>query len=173
MGVGIGILVLLILGFSWRQMDAVSCTSTSYQDTIPTCWGCTCDKAFDGNSHSRWASAWDDNQSITLDFGKLVTIDHVVLKWEMAYGKAYTIDASSDGIRWTSVYTETQGDGGVDDVHFPLTMTRYVRMQGLGRGLELGGYSLWEFEAYQGNDISLLKYFQRIPKVCHPKDPSK
>jgi hypothetical protein len=110
--------------------------------------------ASDCNSTSRWSSDWDDDEWIALEFGKPATIDSAVLKWEAAYGKAYTLDVSDDGTTWTPVYTQTNGDGGKDEIHFPLTTARYVRMHGLQRGTEFG-YSLWEFEVYRGGTSSL------------------
>jgi hypothetical protein len=53
---------------------------------------------------------------------------------------------SNDGSTWTSIYSTTTSDGGVDD----LTVSgsgRYVRMYGTARGTAYG-YSLFEFEIY-------------------------
>jgi len=132
---------------------AASCTASSYQDDV-NCPACTCEKAFDDNLSTRWASDWNDDEWISLEFSEPVTIDGVILKWETAYGKAYTIDVSNDGVTWTSVYTETDGDGGDDEIHFPLTTTRHIRMHGLTRGTSWG-YSLREFEVCQGGTSSL------------------
>ncbi|MFD1502605.1 discoidin domain-containing protein, partial [Streptosporangium lutulentum] len=63
-----------------------------------------------------------------------------------AYGRAYQIQTSPDGTTWSTVYSTTAGDGGVDDV--TLTGTgRYVRVNGTQRATAYG-YSLWEFEVY-------------------------
>jgi hypothetical protein len=111
-------------------------------------------KAADCSYTTRWSSDWNDDEWIALEFSEPVTIDGVVLKWETAYGEAYTIDVSDDGILWTPVYTETNGQGNDEKIHFPLTTTRYIRMHGLSRGTSWG-YSLWEFEVYQGGTSSL------------------
>jgi hypothetical protein len=133
---------------------AVSCTASSSQDDV-NCRACTCEKAFDDDTRStRWASRWSDDEWIALEFSEPVTIDGVVLKWEAAYAVTYTIDVSDDGVTWTSVYTETNGNGGTDELHFPLTTTRHIRMHGLKRGTAWG-YSLWEFEVYRGGTSSL------------------
>jgi uncharacterized repeat protein (TIGR01451 family) len=130
-----------------------SCTASSHQDDL-NCPDCDCYKALDGALDTRWASDWNDDEAITLTFTTSVAIDAVVLKWEDAYGQAYTIDTSNDGINWTTVYTETHGNGSTDELHFPLTTARYIRMQGLNRGTTFG-YSLWEFEVYRGGTSSL------------------
>ena len=130
---------------------AVTATASSIQDLSPTF---SPSHSIDCDPTTRWSSNWNDDEWIAIEFSDPVTIDGVVLKWEAAYGKAYTIDVSDDGANWTPVYTETDGDGGNDEVHFPLTMTRHLRMHGLSRGTEWG-YSLFEFEVYQGGTSSL------------------
>jgi F5/8 type C domain len=136
-------------------MDATA-TASSTQDGDPAL---SPGKAIDGDLNTRWSSDWNDDEWIALQFSEPVTIDGVVLKWERAYGKAYTIDVSDDDVTWTPVYTESNGKGDdtdliIHEVHFPLTMTRHVRMHGLTRGTEWG-YSLREFEVYRGGTSSL------------------
>ncbi len=134
----------------------VTATASSTQDGDPAL---VPGKVIDGDLNTRWSSDWNDDEWIALQFREPVTIDGVVLKWERAYGKAYTIDVSDDGVTWTSVYTETNGEGDdtdliVHEIRFPLTTTRRVRMHGLTRGTEWG-YSLREFEVYRGGTSSL------------------
>ncbi len=105
--------------------------------------------AVDGNTGTRWSSAFSDPQWIYVDLGATYTITRVVLRWETTYGKAYQIQVSNDASTWTTIYSTTTGDGGVDD----LTVSgsgRYVRMYGTQRATGYG-YSLWEFEIY-GSD---------------------
>lgn len=96
---------------------------------------------------TRWASQSSDPQWISVDIGKVTNIDRVVLNWEAAYGKAYQIQVSTNGLNWTDVYSITNGDGGIDNISFAPTDARYVRMYGTQRGTTFG-YSLWEFEVY-------------------------
>ncbi len=68
------------------------------------------------------------------------------LNWEAAYGKAYQVQLSADGTTWSTAYSTTTADGGVDEI--PVTGTaRYVRINGTARGTAYG-YSLFEFEVY-------------------------
>ncbi|MFF5174167.1 glycosyl hydrolase [Micromonospora sp. NPDC000089] len=102
--------------------------------------------AVDGNGGTRWSSLYTDPQWIQVDLGATYPIAQVNLRWEAAYGKAYQIQTSTDGTTWTSIYSTTTGDGGLD----ALTVTgngRYVRMSGTARG-SAWGYSLYEFEVY-------------------------
>ncbi|GAA3833411.1 penicillin acylase family protein [Sphaerisporangium flaviroseum] len=104
-------------------------------------------KAVDGDPTTRWSSASSDNQYIQVDLGSSKTVARTVLRWEAAYGAAYRIQTSADGSTWTTVYSTTTGNGGVDNVTFTPTTARYVRMQGVTRGTSYG-YSLYELEVY-------------------------
>jgi beta-glucanase (GH16 family) len=104
--------------------------------------------AVDGNTGTRWSSAFSDPQWIAVDLGSAQSIGRVVLRWEAAYGKAYQIQTSNDNAAWSTIYTTTTGDGGVDD----LTVSgsgRYLRLYGTARAT-VYGYSLWELEVYKG-----------------------
>jgi len=105
------------------------------------------DAAIDGNSATRWSSAYSDSQWIAVDLGAVYSINHVVLNWEVAYGKAYRIEVSTNGTTWNPVFSVTNGNGGIDDLVFGATNARYVRMWGITRGTPYG-YSLYEFEVY-------------------------
>ena len=43
----------------------------------------------DGNASSRWSSQFSDNEWIYVDLGSVYTINRVVLRWEVAYGRSY------------------------------------------------------------------------------------
>ncbi|MBN1409910.1 MAG: discoidin domain-containing protein, partial [Spirochaetales bacterium] len=93
----------------------------------------TAGMAFDGNGNTRWASAYSDPQWIYVDLGTTYSISRVVLNWETAYGSAYSIQVSGNASAWTTVYSTSGGNGGIDD----LTVNgsgRYVRMYGTTRG---------------------------------------
>jgi hypothetical protein len=103
--------------------------------------------AVDGDRSTRWSSAWSDDQWIYVDLGQFLSIQRVVLYWEVAYGKNYTIDVSKDAQNWTTIYSTTNGDGSTDDVTGLSGKGRYVRMHGMVRATQWG-FSLWEFEVY-------------------------
>lgn len=50
---------------------------------------CQTDFATDGDSDTRWGSQYTDPQWIMVDLGQVETIDRIVLKWEVAFGKDY------------------------------------------------------------------------------------
>jgi beta-glucanase (GH16 family) len=106
----------------------------------------TAPNAVDGNTGTRWSSLFTDPQWLQVDLGASHTLSQVVLNWETAYGKAFTIQTSADGATWTTVYTTTTGTGGIQTL--PITGSgRYVRMNGTQRSTQWG-YSLWEFGVY-------------------------
>jgi hypothetical protein len=102
--------------------------------------------AIDGNLNSRWSSGFSDPQWIQIDLGATYTVCRVVLRWETAYASAYQIQLSNNGTSWTTIYSTTTGDGGVDDLNVSGS-GRYIRMYGTARGTPYG-YSLWELEVY-------------------------
>ncbi|ACU72398.1 coagulation factor 5/8 type domain protein [Catenulispora acidiphila DSM 44928] len=102
--------------------------------------------ATDGNTATRWSSAFSDPQWLEVDLGASATVDKVVLNWEAAYATAFQIQTSADGTNWTSIYSTTTGTGGVQTLTVAGT-GRYVRMYGTARATGYG-YSLYEFQVY-------------------------
>ena len=101
-------------------------------------------KAVDGSLATRWSSLYSDPQWIMVDLGSTATISSVRLTWETAYARAYRIEVSDDATTWTTLFSTTTGDGGVDQLGLSGS-GRYVRMYGTARATAWG-YSLWEFE---------------------------
>jgi len=102
--------------------------------------------AVDGNTGTRWSSAFGDPQWLEVDLGASASISQVVLQWEAAYATGFQIQTSSDGTNWTSIYSTTSGAGGTQTLNVTGT-GRYVRMYGTARATAYG-YSLWEFQVY-------------------------
>jgi hypothetical protein len=102
--------------------------------------------AVDGNTGTRWSSAFSDPQWLEVDLGASASISQVVLNWETAYAKSFQIQTSADNTNWTTIYSTTSGTGGVQTLNITGT-GRYVRMYGTARATPYG-YSLWEFQVY-------------------------
>ncbi|MNO13971.1 Exo-poly-alpha-D-galacturonosidase precursor [compost metagenome] len=104
--------------------------------------------AFDGNMSTRAGTKRGvDPGWLQVDLGGVKTINEVHLYWETAYGRSYQIQVSGNGTDWTTVYSTTDGKGGLEKITFNPVQTRYVRMYGTVRATQYG-YSLWEFEVY-------------------------
>jgi hypothetical protein len=100
--------------------------------------------AVDGNTSTRWASAFSDPQWLQVDLGATATVSQVVLTWEAAFASGFQIQLSDNGSTWTTAFSTTTGTGGTQTVN--LTGTgRFVRMNGTARGTGFG-YSLFEFQ---------------------------
>jgi len=106
--------------------------------------------ANDGNSGSRWASKYNDDEWICVDLGRAEVIGGVGLNWEAAYGKVFKIEISDDNEHWSKVYQNEAGRVGWQKINFPEVRGRFVRMHGIERG-SWWGYSLYDFEVYQGD----------------------
>jgi len=99
--------------------------------------------AVDGNTGTRWSSAFSDPQWLEVDLGSSQSICQVSLDWEAAYATAFQIQTSADGTNWTTIYSTTTGTGGTQTLNVTGT-GRYLRMYGTARATQYG-YSLWEF----------------------------
>ncbi len=106
--------------------------------------------AVDGNTGTRWSSAFSDPQWIYVDLGGSYSINQVRLNWEAAYARSYQIQVSNNASTWNTVWSTTNGAGGVVTINFATTSARYVRMYGTVRGT-IYGYSLYEFEVYHSS----------------------
>ena len=102
--------------------------------------------AVDGNKGTRWSSAFSDPQWLQVDLGATATISSVVLDWEAAYARNFTVKASTNGSSWTTLNTTTNGAGGRQS----LTVNgsgRYVRLETTARATQWG-VSLKEFQVF-------------------------
>jgi hypothetical protein len=104
-------------------------------------------KAVDGKMDTNWYSQYSDSQWISVDLGTQYAVSKVKLYWETAYGKTYSIQVSTDGSNWSSVYSTTNSDGGLDEVTFAAVNARYIKLAASQRATQWG-YSLKELEVY-------------------------
>jgi len=106
--------------------------------------------ATDGRGDTRWSSASGDDEWIYVDLGEEKEVNGVGLNWEDAYARSFRIQVSRDAKSWKDVAASTDGAPGEQHLDFPELSARYVRMLGVERGT-YWGYSLWNFEVYEGN----------------------
>jgi beta-glucosidase len=102
--------------------------------------------ATDGDPGSRWSSAASDPQWLEVDLGSPQQICSIGLLWEAAYATAFTVQVSTDGDAWNTIYSTTTGTGGQQTIPASVT-ARYVKMNGTARGTQFG-YSIFEFDVY-------------------------
>jgi beta-glucanase (GH16 family) len=144
--------LFLSAGYAFASTSEDSLISAKRPATSSTrensfwCRDCTARKAVDGNTKTRWASAYADRQWLQVDLGAGAEIHRIILVWDAAYAKAYEIQVSNNRKTWTSLYSTTNGQGGVEE----LTVSgkgRYIRLYAITRGT-IFGFSLIEFQVY-------------------------
>jgi hypothetical protein len=130
-----------LAGSNLALRKPVTCSSVQNSNLV-------CSKAVDGNTSTRWGSVlYKDPQYIYVDLGQYFWVDTVLLRWEAAYAKSYSIQYYNDS-SWVSVFSTTGGRGGNEIVKFDRVRTRYLLIYGTQRANSLYGYSLWEMEVY-------------------------
>ncbi|TXD52711.1 MULTISPECIES: discoidin domain-containing protein [unclassified Polaribacter] len=103
--------------------------------------------AVDGDLGTRWESDSTDPQWLSVDLEASYSIGQIIINWEGAYATEYLIEISSDNSTWTTIYTETAGNGETDNLSVTGT-GRYIRYYGTKRGTTYG-HSFWEFQVYE------------------------
>ncbi len=112
-GWGISLWTLSVVDSASPNTDlALNKTATASSVDNP---GNAAQNAVDGNSGTRWSSAYTDDQWIQVDLGSVVAFDRLVLSWEQAYAATFTVQVSDDGTAWTDVKS-------VDNSPIPLTI---------------------------------------------------
>ena len=109
--------------------------------------GLEANKANDGNSGTRWSSAFADNQWWQVDLGTAQPVDTVKLNWEDAYATQYQILTSTDGTNFTQAADVTNSGPGIKTTTFTARSARYVRVMGLTRATPYG-FSFWDAAVY-------------------------
>jgi beta-glucosidase len=113
--------------------------------------------AFDGDLRSYWSSLPSDPQWLTVDLGTVQTVARVRLDWETgdwkdsgyghaAYSKSFSVQFSTDSNIWSTVYSTTNGLGGVNDLALA-GRARYVRLNSTER-VNRNGVELYELEVF-------------------------
>jgi beta-glucanase (GH16 family)/PKD repeat protein len=108
--------------------------------------------AFDASATTRWASNAADPQWIMVDLGASYSFNQILLQWEAAYAKSYSIQTSTNGTSWATIYETTSGVGGKETLAVNGT-GRYVRMYGTVRGTGYG-YSLFDFQVNNNSIVA-------------------
>lgn len=103
--------------------------------------------AVDGDESSYWSSAFQDDAWLAVDLGAAKRIGRVVIIWESAYAKAFTVELSTDGTSWKEVHRTVAGKGGTTDITLSPTEARHVRVVCTKRCTEWGN-AIRELEVY-------------------------
>ncbi|MER5911417.1 discoidin domain-containing protein [Streptomyces sp. NPDC001982] len=126
--------------------------------------------ATDGDPKTRWSSAFEDDQWIQVDLGSALSFDRVVITWEQAYAKTFTVEVSTEGDAWTAAADvdntaaplpfRTAGAASLQSVEFDATTARWVRVLCRTRATSWGS-SMWSLSVVDsgspGTDLALRK----------------
>ena len=164
--------ILLLVSDAYHFLVVISDMGWSADDCLPSTnvasgkpsssssvnEGSTASNAFDGNMSSRWESAHGiDTVYLQVDLEQVYNIEKVSVAWEFACAKIYDIQVSNDGLSFNTVWSKTNGFGGMGTIESVLSGAsgRFVRMQAHERATAWG-YSVFEMEVYgSSSDIEI------------------
>ncbi|MDE3058205.1 MAG: discoidin domain-containing protein [Bacteroidota bacterium] len=114
-------------------------------------------KAIDGIMDTRWRSGIlmkpDENQNewLQLMWKQPQRIAGVKIFWGENYASDYRVEVSTDGKKWKTIRTVSNGNGGVESFEFQnAASARYLRVSNMSGGKKGSSYTMKEIEVYQG-----------------------
>jgi hypothetical protein len=128
-------------------------------------------QAIDGDFGTRWSSAFNDAQTLKVDLGTRRAIHRAILYWEDAASSDYDIQVSDDATTWTTVYTDSNGNGGTDDIVGLNATGRYVRVYSRHRTTQWGN-SLWEVLLFGDADPTCTTR-PAAERACVEREPAR
>ncbi|MGI4742725.1 MAG: glycosyl hydrolase [Janthinobacterium lividum] len=119
--------------------------------------------AVDGDPTTRWGSLYADPQELVVDLGANYALNRVVILWEVALGKDYLVQGSTDNVTWTTLKSVTNNTEQFNE-HLNLSGTaRYLKIRGTARGTAYG-FSIRELLAY-GSIVTATASSQSAERV--------
>ncbi|MBE5958036.1 MAG: carbohydrate-binding protein [Lachnospiraceae bacterium] len=112
------------------------------------------ENSVDADYDTYWLSEGNHDEWYVVDLGRIYEIGKVIIQWQVEYGRIYDLQTSTDGVNYTTVYRQLNGNGEDEDIDLYVN-ARYIKMKGIsmGRG---SGYSIREMKVY--------KYVEGDPK---------
>jgi hypothetical protein len=137
---------------------SVDCPITASSEAVDVSESRQAQLAVDGRRETRWASASllpgqpgaaaiSDEAWLKVDLEQGREVSRMVLLWDSAYAKSYTVEISSDGVEWHEAYRTDSGDGRMDVIELKPAAARWVRL-GCRKPALPSGYSLWELQVF-------------------------
>ncbi len=110
-------------------------TTSSGVETSAT----SADMAVDGNSTTRWSSAFAENQWWQVDLQHQVMPTTINMVWEAAYAKVFNIQISADNNTWFPLYTNSVFTGGTSTIPNTSSLSgRYLKVNCVQRATTYG-----------------------------------
>lgn len=104
--------------------------------------------AVDGDTLTAWRSGPTGSQWINIDLGSMHQINRVLLHWGRCYGVVYHLQSLDEAGKMATVYSNTKGDGGIDDIGGLNGSGRYLRLLCITKSRSDSALVLDEFEVY-------------------------
>ncbi|WP_078023048.1 discoidin domain-containing protein [Luteibacter rhizovicinus] len=111
--------------------------------------------AIDTDETTRWGGSFSPGQWFQVDLGKVARIGGVRIHWDSGFAASYSIQASTDGRTFHTVYSVTDSPGGTEYLVFPAAEARYVRLAAPARTADWG-VSVFEFEPFAASDSARI-----------------
>jgi hypothetical protein len=124
--------------------------------------------AVDGNPDTKWQSRKTDGQWIQVELDQLRAIGKIDIHWGADYAPVYEILASGDGLNWSLVFKEENGDGGSDEIELNQVEAMYIRV--FGKYSNSGnGIGIHELGVYQKNvNVTAIGVFEPKGLTVYP-----
>ncbi len=120
---------------------ATASASDTDHDFVP-------ENATDGDDGTRWCSGdTRDPQWLAVDLGTEQRVGRVAIKWENAFPRAYSIELSTDGQAWKTVFSGAGKPGETTVAEFAAAPARHVRIR-MSDAATQWGYSVWSLDVY-------------------------
>lgn len=101
----------------------------------------------DGDYNTYWSSGYNDDEWVIIDLQDEYNLGELKIHWEGAYSKRYAIQISSDNSNYNTVYTEENGDGGIDIIKLNVITAKYLKINCFERATGYGN-AIHEIEIY-------------------------
>lgn len=134
--------------------------------------------AVDGSLATLWQSAKSSRKNglpsewIQVDLGVETQVGRVALVWDSFFSTDYTIQLSSDGGNWSTVFATNAGDGGSDEITFATITARYIRLDTTGWANNTWRIALAELEVYSGSSSQPTPTPTPTPTLTPTSTPS-
>jgi hypothetical protein len=131
-----------------RELIPVSASASSSENSTKTP-----DKAIDSSLTTRWSSQFSDPQWFTIDLGVKQFISAVVLDWENAASRNYTIQvADAQNGPWQLIHAKVGAPNGprVDTIEGLNAQGRFVKLTSTARTTQYG-ISLFDVQIFGGD----------------------
>jgi hypothetical protein len=87
------------------------------------------------SAHSGSGTSWQtkrrsklNTEWIQVDLGGMYNLSQVILRWDAKFATGYNIQVSADNQTWTTLFSTSSADGGIDSISFNTVQARYVKM---------------------------------------------